>query len=179
MERVSPVKAQMSKDHITGTVNNNVENHIPDEVRKDGVIETAGTCSSSSDALAELSRNDDKVDSEDRINAYQSRVKAVHNCDEKVMDKEQASLNENLDSQSSIKYAVPDVRHGFLTNDLSKASKATTVVSHENDIIKENGELVENFHDLSSDFNGTFMLDEELEIDRKMHKKGVHDSCRR
>lgn len=175
-ERASPVKDQMSKDHITGTVNSIVENRIPSEVRKDGVIETAATCSSNSDTLAEVSRNDDKVDSEDKINAYQSRVKAVHNCDEQVLDKEQAALNEKLDSKSSIKYAVPDARHGFLTNNIT--SKATTAVSHENDIMEEHCELVGNIDDLS-DFNGTFMLDEELEIERKMHKKGVHDSCRR
>ncbi|KAL2938135.1 La-related protein 1A [Bienertia sinuspersici] len=173
-ERASPVKAEMFKDQITGIKNSNVELN---DVRKDDEIEMAAIFSSR-DNLAEVSTDDGIHAGEDIINAYQSSDKAVHDSDEQVLAEEHASSNERLSSHSSIKYASPDVKRGFLINDQLKASRPTGAVSHENDI-EEQCESVWKFGDLSSDFSGTFMLDEELEVEQKMHIKGVNNSYRR
>lgn len=175
VEHTSPVKAQMSKDQIAGTVISNEENNMISEVRMDGATETAAICSSSSDNLAEVSRNDNKLKGED-----QKSVKVINDSDKQALVHGQPFSDEKQSSESNIKYAVPpDVASGSSTNDKVKAHKPTREAFREDDIIDEQREMTMNLDDLSADFSGTFMLDEELEIERKMQKKGVHGSCKR
>lgn len=175
---ISAVKSQTSKDQSAGIVNANVENGMLNDVKMDGAAEITAICSSSSDSLAKVCKNDDKLEGKDSSSAYQGSEKAAHDIDKQAPVHEQPYSNEKLSSQSSIKYAVPTVRNSFLTHNQSKDSKSTRVNSHENDI-EEQCDFAGNLDDLSSDFSGAFMLDEELEIERKMNKRGVHSSCKR
>ncbi|XP_021776498.1 la-related protein 1A-like [Chenopodium quinoa] len=176
VEHASPVKAQITKDQTTGIVNSNVENGI-NEARKDGATEESVICAPSSDSVAKVSKNDGKLEDEDSSSAYQSSEKVVHDSDKQALAHKPPYSNEKLGSQVSVKYEAPDVGNSFINYKQLKASKPTRGVSHEMDI-EEQCEF-SNVDDLSSDFSGTFMLDEELEIEQKMQKQGVHRSCRR
>ncbi|XP_021853302.1 la-related protein 1A [Spinacia oleracea] len=173
VEHASQVKDQMSEDP-----NSNVDNDMHNEARKDDKTEDIAICSSNSDNFANVSRTDDKLEGEDSSSAHHNNEKGVHDSDKLALVHEQPYLNEKPRSQSSIKYAAPDVRSSLLTNYQLKAPKSTRVVSHEKETKEQYG-FAANLDDLSSDYSGNFLLDEDLEIELKMHKKGSHNSCRR
>ncbi|XP_057526328.1 la-related protein 1A [Amaranthus tricolor] len=168
-ERAFPAKVQMSMDQATSTESIDVENNVLNEVRKDVSTERAAIYSSASDDLKEVSRNDLEPKSVD------SSQKTVHDSDKQALVNEKA-LYEKSRSKTSI--SSVDVRNSFPTNDHFKGHTFTRV-SRIADGVEEQRESNVNLDDLSSDFSGTFMLDEELEMEGKMENAGLHNSLKR
>lgn len=111
--------------------------------------------------------------------AYSIGEKAVYDSDRQNPDDENASSHARLSSQSSIKHFDPDMRNDISIQDPSRTVESARAVAYEGGMIDGQTELAANIDDLSTDFGGTFMLDEELEMELKMAKKHAHNPLRR
>ncbi|KAL9241082.1 hypothetical protein vseg_015232 [Gypsophila vaccaria] len=161
VKQASPVKTEMSNEELTSTANGSVK-----EVTSVGAVVISSSC----DNLTHGSRNEDRLEANVSSNVSITSENAAFNSDRQAAVDKHANASEKLTFHQSKDRSKINVRNSFLVGNQSKRNERRSVTFLPKEFKKERSELNSRIDDLSTDFSGTFMLDEELEIQQKMDK---------
>ncbi|KAK9664103.1 hypothetical protein RND81_14G019900 [Saponaria officinalis] len=157
----SPVEVEMPNEESTSIDDGNVK-----EVTSVG----AAIISSSGDNLGHVSRNEDSLEANVSSSVGIINESPVNSDRQAAVDKH-AKSSEKFTFQRSRDRSNINMRNSFLVGNQSKRTEPGRK-------IKERSELNSSLDDLSTDFSGSFMLDEELELQQKMDKNLDNSSGR-
>ncbi|KAH9603926.1 hypothetical protein KSS87_018010 [Heliosperma pusillum] len=155
-------------EEVTSKARNNVEDEVT----------AAAPVSSCGDNVTNPFRKGDCLEGKPNTSVSFVREISGHDNDRQSSVNEHVDYHVKLTFRPSGDHSVSKARNSIPVDKISKKTEPRRGLLHRK-LSEAQPESIATLDDLSTDFSGSFMLDEELEIQQKINKKNAHSSSGR